>query len=217
MSLIVLLLIAGCSSRKQAKITSLSPESVSSVVGVSPTKNKDVAWIVTLPMGVPYDGLDEAPVDVDTSVLRNPGVQVLMFHAPKDGLDRAEAQKWIAEFAAQRGGKLLDSLQVPVRTGPDGVTPMAMKNPFEVEPKPTGVPITVRIALSFPSKEKALEALKYIDTDGYAATYAKLQDGRPGVYVATVIPASAAADEFKVFEPIAKKLGGKVEFVGSGQ
>lgn len=212
-----LLFLVGCASRRQAKITSLSPESVSSVTAASPAKSKDVAWIVTLPMGVPHDGLDEAPVDVDTSILRNPGVQVLMFHAPKDAGDRAEAQKWIADFAAKRGGELLDSLRVPIRTGPDGVTPMAMKNPYEVEPKPTGVPITIRIALSFPSKEKALEALKYIDADGYAATYAKLQDGKPGVYVATVIPASAASDEFKVFEPIARKFGGKVEFVGSGQ
>lgn len=156
-------------------------------------------------------------MDVDTGVLRNPGVQVLMFHAPKPGVSREDARTWISDFAAKKGGKLLDGLRVPLRVGPDGVTPMAMKNPFEMEPKPQGVPITVRIALSFPSKEKALEALKYIDTDGYAATYAKLKGDKPGIFAATVIPAAAAADEFKAFEPIAKKFGGTVEWVGSGQ
>lgn len=173
--------------------------------------------MATLPLGVSHEGLDESPVDVDTGVLRNPGVQLLVFHAPKEGVSRSEAQGWIYKFVTQRGGELMASLRVPLRTGPDGVTPLVMKNPFEIEPKPTGAPITVRIALSFPSKEKAIEALKYIDTDGYAATYAKLSDGKPGIYATTIIPESEAAEEHAAFAPLAKRFGGTVEQVGSGK
>jgi hypothetical protein len=89
-----------------------------------------------------------------------------------------------------------------------------MRNIYKFAPPDNNSPTNARVSVRLPSLAAARDAARYVDRTSYKV--AVEGDRSQGRLVAVVrVPNGAASDEFAAFEPVARKFGGTVEYVGA--
>lgn len=211
----------GCGDKPKAASGALGPNDLSAITKPEGLTRFGSALAVSLPPEADLASLSESPLDHEVGTLRNPGRIIVVFHAAGDALKLSDDDaKWVMDWATKNNGTVYQSekaVSVKPITGPDGETPLVMKNITRYGTEKDHPKVTVRIGLSFKTEAAAKDAMLYVSKDGYAVTLAEMEDGSPGFFATTLVPEKGIEEEWKVFEPLAKKFGGNVEFVGGGK
>ena len=153
--------------------------------------------------------LCEQGFNTDMAPMRNPGALVLLVKSrqnkPLSSADRTVVQQLATQFSST-----VHSRGLPMKFGPDGRTPLVMKNVMTYSPSPENRPTEIQTILAFPSAKEAKQAAKYIDPGSYT-----IQMARNTLKATCIAPQGAANDEWAAFEQVAGKFGGKVESVSA--
>lgn len=152
---------------------------------------------------------------ISVGVLRNPGVRVYIVTRKVDGAPLTQDDiDTLSELAKNEGATSTQILKIKQVTGPDGKTPLIMKNPTEYysnSPKKIG---DITSTLFFASKEKAIEASKYFDS-AYKTRVTPTDQPAKGWFMTATIrdDLEKATDETIVLEKFAKRFGGTYMYV----
>lgn len=161
--------------------------------------------------GFPF-GLVREGYRVEMAWLRNPGELVYAVFGNANWPLNDQRRNEIADEARKLGITLVVNDRVAISPGPDGRTPVIMKN---IRTYSTGVSSLAKktllgVEMSFSQAEQARRAAKYID----ASVFKVVQIG-PKLTASCMEAADAASDEWDAFDRMASRFGGKVTSVST--
>lgn len=219
------LCFAGCTAPPKYKpggpvslIRSLGPDEAKVIVaGTYPLPTDGMILVVPADaregMGAVTQDLMAKRLSFDTVWLRNPGAMCLLL--PGQGPPLEIPQRVFVEALAKRhGAQVVKGNQIPIRYGPDGRTPMAVRNSASYLPKEYGVLVLTTVHLTFPTLKAAQQATRYVDAEAYQI---KIEPKGPGalLHATANIPRGGVDEEQAIFTPIAAKFGGEFESVST--
>ena len=217
-----LVAISGCGKSSTANAVWLPPQmsmlearALVSPEGLKPRAN-DVLIAVPAEAGNAF--IQECPalgLQVTKAYLRNPGVMAYLFRGEKGGRIPEVTLARLGQIASRFGLKFETKLQVKRLYGPDGKTPMVLKNKYRY---PTHERISVQSIASqmrFSTREAAETASKYIDPKTYRVEIREERFGGWTVRATWLGRASAAHAERQEFEPLARKFGGYYDWTST--
>jgi len=156
----------------------------------------------------------EAGFEAVDAVLRNPGSYVCIVQR-RNGKPLALADRVELSVLAKRARvDILPTTDLPIHYGPDGHTPLVMKNVLKYDPAQFNTPVEVEVTLAFPTTEGAKEAARYVDRASYSLNTHTVPGGSE-LHASCTEANGAATDEYDAFGPLARKFHGKVESVSS--
>lgn len=146
---------------------------------------------------------------VKTAVLRNPGAMLVTVYAP-DGTALSTGQQLAASAFAKGEGLTLLNGRIPYRFGPDGQTPILMRNAMTYLPASEAQIVPMNASLRFKDERTAQQAAKYLDSAAF-----QVKCNGQLLVVEFEGPVGSATDETVAFESFANRWGGDFLELGS--
>jgi hypothetical protein len=159
-----------------------------------------------------YQSLMENNIGFDETYLENPNrLVVVVRRGPYGRILTEEDKQLVRRLAGEVKGTVQTDLLVKRVLGPDGKTPMVLKNKTMYSGGGSDKLTDHAVVLSFPTVAKAKEAAKYFDSRVYKVEVTP-DAGRGSLRATWRGQAGQSSDSYEMVAPVAKAFGGRFEY-----
>lgn len=206
---------AGCSSSRVSPPATVTPSSYVSNLDLRSQRALDSANLATNTIflyvlerkensGV-LTALAREGCDVQVGILRNPGGAMLFVRARHGRLLTTADRVELSRLVSSLGATVVKGNRLPYLRGPDGRTPMLMRNPAQY---PSSETEPMKAILEFKDAQVAREVMRYIDKKSF-----HIRQKGSRIHLSFTGSTYLIVDEPDILQTFCKHFGGKVQSV----